>query len=339
MKLDKSQGARKLLHTTVFSQCFSPCGQYLAACDNYGKISIFSLSKALAPDASEENWQQIFSFQASEDGALYCLAATSDLLISAGNGPICAWKWKEILDKNPHIVWSFTIPKKGPFSNPEVNSLIVDKQELGTTLFAGCGDKNVYGWDLESGTQVLTLSGHTDYIHDISIKNDGNTLASASEDGSVNIWDIRDSAEPVHSIVPHKIESCGRPSLGKWIGCVDMDSSDDWLVCGGGPKMSLWHLRSMTTTTVFDTPKVCQQTVQFYEDTIISAGMDHFVNHWFVNGELKAQVPCTPTSVFNVCINNSEEKYKVLSVSGSSYKIDICTNFGYRAFSFVLSPD
>lgn len=39
-------------------------------------------------------------------------------------------------------------------------------------------------------------------------------------------------------------------------------------VCGGGPKMSLWHLRSMTTTTVFDTPNVCQKTVQFYEDTV-----------------------------------------------------------------------
>lgn len=32
------------------------------------------------------------------------------------------------------------------------------------------------------------MSGHTDYIHDISLKSDGNTLASASEDGSVNIW-------------------------------------------------------------------------------------------------------------------------------------------------------
>lgn len=32
------------------------------------------------------------------------------------------------------------------------------------------------------------MSGHTDYVHDISLKSDGNTLASASEDGSVNIW-------------------------------------------------------------------------------------------------------------------------------------------------------
>lgn len=36
----------------------------------------------------------------------------SIVLISAGNGPICAWKWKEILDKSPRIVWSFSIPKR-----------------------------------------------------------------------------------------------------------------------------------------------------------------------------------------------------------------------------------
>lgn len=339
MKLDKSLEARKLLHTTVYSQCFSPCGHYLATCNNYGKISIFSVSKALAPDASEGNWKQIFSFQACEDGALYCLATTGDLLISAGNGPICAWKWKEILDKSPRIVWSFSIPKRGPFSNPEVNTLVVDQQETGTALFAGCGDKNVYSWDLESGKQVLCMSGHTDYIHDISLKSDGNTLASASEDGSVNIWDVRDSAEPVYSIVPHKTESCCRPSLGKWMGCVAMDSSNDWLVCGGGPKMSLWHLRSMTATSVFDTPKACQQTVQFYDDMILSAGTGPFVNHWFVNGDQKAKVPCTPTSVFNVSVNKNDDKYKVLCASGSSYKIDVCTNFGYRAFSFSLTPD
>uniref|UniRef100_K1QW86 THO complex subunit 6-like protein n=1 Tax=Magallana gigas TaxID=29159 RepID=K1QW86_MAGGI len=298
---DKSLEARKLLHTTVYSQCFSPCGHYLATCNNYGKISIFSVSKALAPDASEGNWKQIFSFQACEDGALYCLATTGDLLISAGNGPICAWKWKEILDKSPRIVWSFSIPKRGPFSNPEVNTLVVDQQETGTALFAGCGDKNVYSWDLESGKQVLCMSGHTDYIHDISLKSDGNTLASASEDGSVNIWDVRDSAEPVYSIVPHKTESCCRPSLGKWVGCVAMDSSNDWL--------------------------------------ILSAGTEPFVNHWFVNGDQKAKVPCTPTSVFNVSVNKNDDKYKVLCASGSSYKIDVCTNFGYRAFSFSLTPD
>lgn len=39
-------------------------------------------------------------------------------------------------------------------------------------------------------------------------------------------------------------------------------------ICGGGPKLSAWHLRSLSSTTVFDTPGACQQHVLFYEDTV-----------------------------------------------------------------------
>ena len=35
------QLVRRKLHTTVFSQSYSPCGKYLATCDNFGSIQIF----------------------------------------------------------------------------------------------------------------------------------------------------------------------------------------------------------------------------------------------------------------------------------------------------------
>ena len=42
----------------------------------------------------------------------------------------------------------------------------------------------------------------------------------------------------------------------------------DFQVCGGGPSLSLWHLRSLTATAVFDTPGACQQCVMFHEDSV-----------------------------------------------------------------------
>ena len=33
--------ARKVLHTTVFSQCFSPCGKFLVAANNFGSIAVY----------------------------------------------------------------------------------------------------------------------------------------------------------------------------------------------------------------------------------------------------------------------------------------------------------
>ncbi|KAK3083651.1 hypothetical protein FSP39_000796 [Pinctada imbricata] len=321
---DRSLPARKLLHTTVFAQCFSPCGKYLAAANNYGKIAIFSLSTALSPEGSEATWKPIFSFQASEDGAIFTLSSTDALLISAGNGPICAWKWADILAKGPKLIWSLNIPKKGPFSNPEVNTLQIDEQESQTYVLAGCGDKNIYGWDISSGKQIFQLSGHTDYIHDLAVKKNNSLYASASEDGTVRLWGRC---------------GCVRPELGSWLGCVAIESNDDWLVCGGGPRMSVWHLRSMSCTTVLDTPKATMKTVQFYEDSIISAGSQPFVHHWFMNGEQKAKVPCSPTSVFNIAVNTKSENHRVLCVGGNSSKIDVSTNFGYKAFSLTFTLD
>lgn len=55
----------------------------------------------------------------------------------------------------------------------------------------------------------------------------GNQLSSASEDGTVCIWDTRKS-KPNHVITPHLESKLNRPHLGKWVGAVAMN--EDWLV-------------------------------------------------------------------------------------------------------------
>lgn len=52
-------------------------------------------------------------------------------------------------------------------------------------------------------------------------------MVSASEDGSVNLWDTR---IPKHhcQFTPHTNERLARPDLGKWIGSATL--SDDWIV-------------------------------------------------------------------------------------------------------------
>jgi len=48
--------------------------------------------------------------------------------------------------------------------------------------------------------------------------------------------------EAVHIIEPQKNESCARPNIGKWIGCVAVDKADDWMV-------SHWSILLMLTAT------------------------------------------------------------------------------------------
>ncbi|CAH1801816.1 unnamed protein product [Owenia fusiformis] len=326
-----SLSARQRLSAVVYSQCFSPCGKFLATGNNYGHISIYSLPAALSPSASEATWKAILTFKA-HPVEIFALVSTEQFIISAGSGAIKAWKWSDIHSKTLRVVWSLEIPQSVT-DNPETNALVVDEQEGSSSLYAGCGDNNLYQWDMNTGDLLRTFQGHQDYVHCLAKRNDSEII-SGSEDGTVRIWDTR-TEECVHRLEPHKIEQCSRLQFGKWISCVAVDDNSDWMVCGGGPALSLWHLRSLSSSTTFHAPKVCSQFAMFYEDTVISGGNEPYVSHWMISGEQKQHVPCSPTSVYNVAINEKSNNYKVLAVAGSSQKVDICTNFNYKALSLT----
>lgn len=51
------------------------------------------------------------------------------------------------------------------------------------------------------------------------------------------------------------------------------------------------------------------------------------------NGDSISEIPTSSVSTYSVV--HQEEPYKALCVAGSSPKIDVCTNFGYK--DLVLS--
>uniref|UniRef100_A0A671PHV7 THO complex subunit 6 homolog n=1 Tax=Sinocyclocheilus anshuiensis TaxID=1608454 RepID=A0A671PHV7_9TELE len=295
----------QLLHMSVFSQSFSPCGRFLAAGNNYGEIAVFSLSAALSPDASQASQKPILNFTA-HDGPVFSLLSTDTHLLSAGNGEISAWSWAELIKK---VRVSCSVND---------NSLIV-----------GGGDNNIHIMDMETGIFKSVLKGHTDYIHCLCFKEREEEILSGGEDGAVRIWDSRTN-RPVHCIEVFKYEECARPQFGKWISCLATDS--DWMLCGGGPSLSLWHLRSMSPTSVFPLPG-CQREAVFYQDLIMSVGEGPHVSHCLHGGTVKAQIPCTPSSLNTLALNLKNTEHRVMTVGGSSHQIDVFTNFSYRAFS------
>ncbi|XP_075784894.1 THO complex subunit 6 isoform X3 [Pelodiscus sinensis] len=281
------QRALELLHMTVFSQSVSPCGKYLAAGNNYGEIAVFSLSAALSSEAKEESKKPVVSFTA-HDGPVYAMVSTERQLLSAGNGEVKAWNWSDIVKKGCKEAWSRRPPYRSSLEVPEINSLQLNPKD-NSLLLAG-GDCSVHAMDLESGTFTHEFRGHNDYVHCLALRDQYQECLSGSEDGTVRMWDLRTGAQ-VQVIEVHKYEECSRPQNGKWIRCLATDC--DWMVCGGGPALTLWHLRSVTPTTVFPLPH-CQQHVMFYQDLVLTA-------------------------------------------AGSSHKVDVFTNFSYRAFSLCFA--
>uniref|UniRef100_A0A8C9A5K9 THO complex subunit 6 n=1 Tax=Prolemur simus TaxID=1328070 RepID=A0A8C9A5K9_PROSS len=309
--------ALQRLHMTIFSQSVSPCGKFLAAGNNYGQIAIFSLSAALSSEAKEESKKPVVTFQA-HDGPVYSMVSTDRHLLSAGDGEVKAWLWVEVLKKVRSSVgkgWAAS-PQRAfetSLEVPEINALLLVPKE--NSLILAGGDCQLHTMDLETGT--FTVSRALELA----------TTSIVCEGG----WDLR-TAKEVQTIEVYKHEECSRPHNGRWIGCLATDS--DWMVCGGGPALTLWHLRSSTPTTIFPM-RAPQKHVTFYQDLILSAGQGRCVNQWQLSGELKAQVPGSSPGLLSLSLNQqpAAPECKVLTAAGNSCRVDVFTNLGYRAFS------
>lgn len=324
---------QKLFYNTVLSQTFSPDGNYLVAGNIYGDVSVFELSKALGPHKVEENELQgpSYRFTAHPNQQVQSMATTDNFLITGTSGEIYGWDWKVVTSSKAKskVSWMIQIPvNKDSYEKPDVNYMVYCKSHQ--LLYAGCGDNHIYIVSLEDGKILRSLQGHTDYIHGLSLMD--SQLASCGEDGTVRLWDLR-KKENTNILTPHLVDKVARPALGKWIGAIDF--TEDWLLCGGGPSLSLWHMRTMEAATVFDLPDEGIHVANIYEERVIAAGTAPHVYHLTYQGETLAKVPTSSNTVYSIMYQETPQK--VLSVAGSSNNLDVCTNFNYRELTLKFA--
>lgn len=325
------------LYTTCFSQKFSPDGNILAAGDNFGNISLFKLSNVLSAENIDRVKSPFLKFNVANN-SLYSLESSNDALLCAPLNQIVGWKWKDLKENRNCTKPSFTIKLKSNQNQfIETNSLVSDSESQNKRIFAGCGTGEIYNFDLETTKLIHKYEAHEDSVYQIVQKNNSTELVSASEDGHVKIWDIRTKICS-SQIKPSEFPMCSRPQLGKFISCVALDDEENWMVCGGGPRLAMWHLRSMKPMSLaeLEDDKFVPNTCRIYQNQILSGGSSRQLYiHTFEN-KLKTEINTTINCVYDISINVAAKANKIMCVAGSGPYIDICSNFAYKATSLSL---
>ncbi len=94
-----------------------------------------------------------------------------------------------------------------------------------------------------------TLRGHTDMVHCVAAYPvTPGRCATASEDGTVRLWDCRASQTAAQTLTPPRPAAASTKSSPRlpWMACVDVDPGENFVVCGGGASLALWHTRGPT---------------------------------------------------------------------------------------------
>lgn len=190
-------------------------------------------------------------------------------------------------------------------------------------------------------------------------------LLSCSEDGQACFWDIRNLTKapvPSQVFVPGKIRDLQRPLLGNWLTVASTQKNDsDWVMLGGGPKLSLWNRKAGQHTTIFQPegqlnshhhqqfhflpldrpeswyPQTCLFAGHHTEPKIVAGGTSSSFLAWDHSGETLFETDLsenavgrlshilTMAEVANVC----DELTGCLLVGGAGAAIHLISRLGY----------
>ena len=85
----------------------------------------------------------------------------------------------------------------------------------GQRAVSASDDDTLKVWDLASGAELHTLSGHTDSVNAVAVTADGQRAVSASDDNTLKVWDLASGAE-LHTLSGHTDSGARRGGDGGW---------------------------------------------------------------------------------------------------------------------------
>ena len=349
----------KASNATLFAMCYSLDNEWLIAATDTGVLNIYNLNHCLTAFRLQNSTTQrpTFCFPVTQ-APIYSLVFAGTLkkpiLMVGSDEETLGYDWNDIItlstDWKDDGVPCTAIHSVVRLENPqqsgrrgrttgivETNSLRCDTINNANIIYAAAGDSVCYQWNIETQQCVGKLVGHQKYLHDVVLLPQSNAIATASEDGTVKMWDSRNSS----------CTSTATPlgEQGSVVRSLLIDAGENWLVCGGssgtathGSKGAgrLALLCGGVMAGIAEAPAPIHSLCEC-DGLIVSVGAEGFLRNWSRDlTRVITTVSTTPRISYDVIYNGKNESARILASCGASSTIDlfipsddVCTPCGF----------
>ncbi len=153
---------------------FSPDGKWLALDESSEKLKVWNVATPDNPPYISKYQAKAFAF--SPNSQIIAILSQGNIYLEDINSPA---------DDEPKSITTnlYGLFSKGLVFSPD-NTIVVASRESIMSM-----SSKIKVFDVESGEEIVSLSGHTEPIESLVFSHDGKVLASCSHDGTILLWD------------------------------------------------------------------------------------------------------------------------------------------------------
>ncbi|KAH7726357.1 WD-40 repeat protein [Aphelenchoides avenae] len=310
------------LYTEILDQCFSPNESDALVCDDLGRLFAFSLTSTQSVVSSHQTLPL--------NRPVNCVKTVGELVVCGGSdGFLSGYRWSAVA-LSQQSTSAATAEYALNLGEWDINDICV--VDDGRGLLLGCGDGIVRMSNVEVPNKVtVEFNGHAEQVNQLAKRSESEFLA-CSNDGTVTLWDIRASKKPSKTIRVKGSSKVIREDCPVSVYSVAVDG--DFLVCGGGVDLGLWHISSESLVSVLQTDTVegaSQQihSIEIADGQILAGGTAHRVYRYNFVGEQVSSIDVPIGSIRSIHTTRQIESRKLTLVAGQSSHVHFLLDFGY----------